>query len=74
MFKTTIFLHRIGKKLYSRECDIISQFTVINEPEEGHISRIIELDLGLQMKKVENENSFISQDGNIEVRYHNQKL
>ena len=41
MIKITIYLHRIGEKLFSRECDAISVFYIIEKPEDDYISKII---------------------------------
>ena len=69
MIKTTIYLHRIGKRLFGRECDEISVFDIIEKPEDDYISKIIEQKLGFKMVKGEG-NSFITEDNRIEVRYH----
>ena len=69
MIKTTIFLHRIGEKLFSRECDAISVFYIVEKPEDDYISKIIEQKLGFKMIKGEG-NSFVTEDNRIEVRYH----
>jgi len=41
MIKTTIYLHRIGKRLFGRECDEISVFDTVEKPEDDYISKII---------------------------------
>jgi len=69
MIKTTIYLHRIGKRLFGRECDEISVFDTVEKPEDDYISKIIEQKLGFKMAKGEN-NSFVTEDNRIEVRYH----
>jgi len=69
MIKTTIYLHRIGTRLFSRECDAISIFNIVEKPEDDYISKIIEQKLGFEMVKSE-ENSFVTEDNRIEVRYH----
>ena len=42
MIKTTIYLHRIGKRLFGRECDAISVFDIVEKPEDEYISKIIQ--------------------------------
>jgi len=74
MIKTTIYLHRIGERLYARDCDLIAEFDIINEPDDEYIGKIIKQKFGFEMKKSEVEsNSFVTEDGRIEVRYHNYK-
>ena len=69
MIKTTIYLHRIGKRLFGRECDEISVFDTVEKPEDDYIGKIIEQKLGFKIAKGEN-NSFVTEDNRIEVRYH----
>jgi len=69
MIRTTIYLHRIGNKLFGREYDEISVFYIVEKPEDDYISKIIEQKLGFKMVKGEG-NSFVTEDNRIEVRYH----
>jgi len=72
MIKTTIYLHRIGERLYGRSCNTIAEFDIIDKPEDEYISKIIQQKFGFEMKKSNVEvNSFVTDDGRIEVRYHN---
>jgi len=69
MIKTTIYLHRIGKRLFDKECDAISVFDIVEKPEDDYISKIIEQQFGFKMVKGEG-NSFATEDDRIEIKYH----
>ena len=69
MIRTTIYLNRIGERLFGRECDAIAIFDMVEKPEDDYIGKIIEQKLGFKMMKGES-NSFVTEDGRIEIRYH----
>lgn len=72
MIKTTIYLHRIGSRLFSRECDIITSFESDDMPNENYIKNIIENEFVLMMKKIGN-NGFQTLNNVVEVRYFHYK-
>jgi len=69
VIRTTIYLYRIGERLYGKSCDTIVEFDIIEKPEDDYIGKIIEQKLGFKMMKGES-NSFVTEDGRIEIRYH----
>ena len=51
------------------QCDAITVFDIVEKPEDDYIRKIIKQEFGFKMIKGE-ENTFVTKDGRIDVRYH----
>lgn len=77
--KTSIILWRVGKLNYAKKEDVIAEFDSVEKFDKEYIRRFIKDKTGLKMydntdekqKQYEDlNNSFVNENGTIEIRYH----